>query len=125
MGRFEVTAEMVAAVYPGAEDADRVEALLPIAEERLLARVPRLAERVASGALSKVLVQGVLIDMVGRVAQHREGGYESLQASAGGMSWGGKIAPGSDQVRVLPSDLRDLMPRTSSQGRTIRARARW
>lgn len=53
-------------VYDIEESDERVQALLDVAEARLIARVPSLPRRVASGSLDVVLVKGALVDIVGR-----------------------------------------------------------
>ncbi|MFL0459131.1 hypothetical protein ACH0CA_01440 [Kytococcus sedentarius] len=122
---FDVTPARVLAVHPGAKDGAWVAALLDLAEERLLAEVPDLPQRVDSGKVRLGLVEGVLIDMVGRVAGRPASAYESVQASAGAFQFSGKSAPGGDQVRVLPSDLKHLLPRGRSGGRSVRMSMGW
>lgn len=121
---FAIVADVTRLVENPPADAI-VQEYLDLAHARLLSRVPSIPARVASGALSAVLVKGVLVDMVKRVLDRRDGaGMESQSVGAGPFQIGGKFAAGSDRIRVLDSDLIDLVPSSGAVG-TIRTPLGW
>ena len=121
MSDYAFPADVELIYPPAAERRDLVQEYLDIAEARLLARVPSIRERVASGALPEVLVRAAVVDMVARVIDPAKS-MQVTQASAGGFQVGMSAVPGANRVMVLDSDLAGLLPPGTSTARTIRTR---
>lgn len=95
------------------DEMSAVAHLIRKAEARLVARVPRLEARVASGAVSEDLVKGVVEDMVLRTVRNPEG---LASDGAGGVTSSYFKAAASGTVDVLREDLELLMPPQTQVG---------
>lgn len=89
------------------DEMDAVTHLIRKAETRLVARVPRLEERIESGALSLDLVRGVVEDMVLQTVRNPEG-YAS--EGAGGVTSSYFRSAASGEVTMTREHLEMLMP---------------
>ncbi|WGH92096.1 Gp19/Gp15/Gp42 family protein [Auritidibacter ignavus] len=104
------------------EELPAVEMLIQRAEAKLIARVPRLVQRVESGVLPESTVQTVVEDMVLRAVRNPEG---VASESVGGVSTSYRRSAASGVVEVLKEDLVDLMPEPSKVRRHSMSVPRW
>src|SRR5690625_4206404 len=112
-----VTAEEVQAIgyglHIGDHELPQLAVLIAHAEDMILARVPRVLERITSGALSLATVRNVVVNMVLRVVRN-PGGVQS--DSTAGVSTSYWRATASGAVELLQEDLAQLMPKTRRYG---------
>lgn len=130
MEHWEMTADDVLAMYPGAEasaeDRKQIDLLLTIAEARLVHRIPSLPGRVMRGEVPAVLVKGVLAEVVGRVVTNPFPGVQSMQSGAGPFQMTQRPMWGTDKIRFSKDDLQDLLPGgAGSPARMIRTTIGW
>lgn len=110
MDRILITEVEVYSDTPFVEDQrERIQKLIDLASLRLIARIPSIPDRVASGDLDRELVVGVVADVVLRIIRNPDG-YESVSESEGPYS-GTYRWSGGDKVWIRDSDIRDLLPK--------------
>lgn len=95
------------------DEMDAITHLIRKAEARLVARVPRLEDRIAAGTLSSDIVKGVVEDMVLQTVRNPEG-YAS--DGAGGVTSSYFRNAASGEVNMTRDHLELLMPTQLSFG---------
>lgn len=101
-------------------DEDYVHHLVQVAEDRLLAKVPSIPDRVAAGTLNERLVTAAVVDIVLRVVKNPDPGAVVVDTTDGPFRQSTRRVAGSDRIVILDSDLTDLWPRRSRRVGTIR-----
>ena len=108
--------------YEGVIDESQdayIQALLDLAEARLLRRVPSIPARVESGDLSRILVTGALVDIVLRKVRNPHPGYYSQQSGDSSYQLDRSLASG--RIEIMPSDIELLLPPSSVARRHLRS----
>lgn len=129
MDFFPVTYEDIRVLNPQLDDTqalrEQAQALLDLAEARLVQHLPTLPQRVESGEVSLTIVKGLLIEVVSRVLNNPFPGMQSMQSGAGPYQLTQKPVDASDRIRFTRNDLAGLLPRRANGMYSLQMKIGW